>query len=180
MKKTVLAVTAVLSLGLLAACGADDKPASPKSDTNKSQDTPKDDKKPAGNALDAPYKWEDGFVATLTGFERKKSSDTASPGNTDYVEFTIQVENGTGKDVELTLFSIACKTGTDGKASEEIFDEGVGAQLTGTVQAGKKATGKFGCAMPTSDKTLQVEISPNYGDDITKLPKTAVLSGDVK
>lgn len=180
MKKTVLAATAVLSLGLLAACGTD-KPAAPKSDTNQSQaQTPPKDDKPAGNTLTAPYKWKDGFTATLSGFDRKKSSDIASPANTDYVEFTIQVENGTAKDVDLGLFTIVCKTGTDGKAAEEIFDEKVGGQLTGTVQKGKKATGVFGCAMPKTDTFLQVEISPAYGDTIEEIPDTAVLSGDIK
>ncbi|GIG68981.1 hypothetical protein [Phytomonospora endophytica] len=180
MKKTIVTSAALLSLALLAGCGSsddggkgDDKPA----DTG--SQAPASDEKDGEHGLDTPYAYPDGFTVTLSNFERGKSSDTALPAETDFVRFTVQVENKTGKAVDLGLFTIQCKTGDDGSAAEEVFDEGLGGQLTGTVNDGKKATGDFACVLDPAETKLQIEVSPNYGDDITELPDTAVFNGEV-
>lgn len=176
MKKTIVTSAALLSLALLAGCGSSDDGA--KGDDSGSQ-APANDEKSGEHGLETPYEYPDGFTVTLSDFERGKSSDTALPADTDYVRFTVQVENKVGKPVDLGLFTLLCKTGDEGAAAEEVFDEGLGGQLTGTVNDGKKATGDFACVMDPAETKLQVEVSPNYGDDITELPDTAVFNGEV-
>jgi hypothetical protein len=181
LKKTIVTSAALLSLALLAGCGSSDDGA--KGDDNKPADNgsqaPAADEKSGEQGLEQPYEYPDGFTVTLSDFKRGKSSDTALPAEADFVQFTVQVENKTGKAVDLGLFTLMCKTGDDGKDAEEVFDEGLGGQLTGTVNDGKKATGDFACVMDPAETKLQVEVSPNYGDDITELPDTAVFNGEV-
>ncbi|MEV0650903.1 hypothetical protein AB0I28_37200 [Phytomonospora sp. NPDC050363] len=180
MKKTLATSAALVAVALLAACGPaeepvenDDKPA------DSASPTPTGEEQSGEQALETPYVYPDGFGVALSDFERGKSSDTALPADTDFIGFTIQVENNVGKPVDLGLFTVICKTGEAGDAAEEVFDEGLGGQLTGTVGDGKKATGDFGCVMGPDETKLRVEVSPNYGDDITELPDTVVFAGEI-
>ena len=178
MKKTIVTSAALLSLALLAGCGSSDDGTGDKPADNGSQ-APANDDKSGEHGLETPYEYPDGFTVTLSDFKRGKSADTALPADTDFVRFTVQVENKVGKPVDLRLFTLMCKTGDEGRDVEEVFDEGLGGQLTGTVNDGKKATGDFACVMDPAETKLQVEVSPNYGDDITELPDTAVFNGEV-
>lgn len=179
MKKTIATTVALLSLALLAGCGGDDGAKGEDKPADTGSQAPANDEKSGEHGLGAPYEYPDGFTVTLSDFERGKSSDTALPADTDYIGFTVQVENKTGEPVDLALFTLMCKTGDEGADAEEVFDEGLGGELTGTVNDGKKATGDFACVMDPAETKLQVEISPNYGEDITELPDTAVFSGEV-
>jgi hypothetical protein len=110
----------------------------------------------------------------LSEFSRHTSSDYASPENAPYVKFTVTVKNGGTKAVDMSLSTVSCSRGEDGRASESVFDDGLDGSPTTHLRPGRTSTFSYGCELRSGESYLQVEASPDWDHD------TAIFAGSVK
>ncbi|MFB6842712.1 DUF4190 domain-containing protein [Streptomyces sp. NPDC056361] len=88
-------------------------------------------------------------------------------GNTAY-QVTVVIENGGKEKFDTALVSLSATAGTDGVASEQIFDDKVGAGFEGTIMPGKKATITVAFDAPKAAKNLTVEVNPGFTYDASQ------------
>ncbi|WP_406362372.1 hypothetical protein [Streptomyces sp. NBC_01579] len=194
MRKTVITAALLAALGgSLTACnGAGDTPRAPKQPNgtvSASKEAGTDDKggDDSGSdetsddttltvALDGTAKWRNGVKATLSGFSRGFSSDTAMPEHTAYLGFTVTIVNGWNKPIDLSMTQLSCPNGGD-----EIFDseKGLNGLPDSHVLPGKSGTWKTACAFKKSDNKVQIEIEPYDADSLAGY-RTAIFTGEVK
>ncbi|MFD7709314.1 hypothetical protein [Streptomyces sp. NPDC059786] len=127
-------------------------------------------------ALDETVTYENDVEVDLSGLKRTTSGAYASPENTPYVAFTVKVKNGGSKTLDATMLTVNCSYGEDGKSSESIFDSEAG--LNGgpdtKLLAGRSINVPWGCELPKNEKTIQIEISPDFDSE------AAIYTGTVK
>ncbi|MFC9493477.1 hypothetical protein [Streptomyces sp. NPDC056982] len=113
---------------------------------------------------------------SLSKFSRRMSSSTAAPENTPYLKFEVRVKNGGTSTIDTTSFSVSCAYGEDGKEGELVIDSerGVNGGPTTRLLAGRSLTVTWGCVLPKSERTVQIEVSPDFETE------TAIFTGDVK
>ncbi|MFD7204372.1 hypothetical protein [Streptomyces sp. NPDC059893] len=113
---------------------------------------------------------------SLSTFSRRMSSSTAAPENTPYLKFEVRVKNGGTSTIDTTAFSVSCAYGEDGKEGELVIDteRGLNGGPTTRLLAGRSLTVTWGCVLPKSEKTVQIEVSPDFETE------TAIFTGDVK
>jgi hypothetical protein len=78
--------------------------------------------------------------------------------------------------MDLSLMSIQCQYGSEGKEGQEIFDSAQnldGAPST-HLRTGRSITAKFGCELPRSERYIQIEVQPSFES------RTAIFSGNVQ
>ncbi|NGN67552.1 hypothetical protein G5C51_27055 [Streptomyces sp. A7024] len=117
--------------------------------------------------------YEDGITVALSGFQRRVSSDYASPENTPYARFTVKVTNGSEKNLDLNELIISCQYGDEGKSGEQIFDEGLDSPST-HLRPGRSINVPVGCELPKSERYLQIEVTPRMIAD------AAIFAGKVQ
>ncbi|MFE9640276.1 hypothetical protein ACFYOC_14785 [Nocardiopsis alba] len=188
MQRLALPSAALLALLAASACGTGGTPAEDRTANIAEADT---EAEPADEAEDSPsevevdlggtYEFDDGLVIELSGVERGVSGEWAYPENMEHARFTIQIQNGTGGAVDLTMFYLQCQYGEEGRTGETIHDtdQGLGDGFTGTVMADRSATADFGCELPSEESYLQVEV--NVGDETETdwMRPTVYFVGDV-
>lgn len=184
-----LRTTALAPLVLaLAACGTTppqipvQEPPAASEGTSAPAGTPDPDRSasPEGGPVDLStvHDFGDGLTVALTGISRATSTDTAFPTSAPYLAFTLEWENNTGEQVDLSLLSVTCAVGEEGSHSELVFDSagGVESSFATTLLDGNTATGKFGCAMDPEHTRVQIEL-----DLWTAEPSREVIfSGEVE
>ncbi|MET7631822.1 hypothetical protein [Streptomyces sp. NPDC005499] len=192
MRNTVISAAILAALGgSLTACnGPDDTPRAPKqpngtvsaskeADDDKGGDSGSDetsDDTTMTVALNGTAKWRNRVKAHLSGFTRGFSSDTAMPEHTAYLGFTVTIDNGWNKPVDLSMTELSCPNGGD-----EIFDseKGLNGMPDSHVLPGKSGTWKAACAFKKSDKKVQIEVTPYDADSLAGY-RTAIFTGEVK
>ena len=130
--------------------------------------------------IGSTYEFDDGLTVELSGVERAVSGEWAYPESAPYVRFTIQVQNGTGGPVDLSMMYTDCQVGEDGRTGEFVADTdaGVGDGFTSTVMDGRNATADFGCAMPEEETYLQIEVSLQDETDDGWFRETIFFTGE--
>lgn len=152
-------------------------PSAPKTDSAPSKDEP-----PASDGifdLNEKAEYKDGIEISLSKFSRGRSSDGASPENTPYIAFTVEIANGKKTKMDLAEVMIDCMTGVPKEplvASEEIFDYEQGLKGTSdtTLLPGDQTVMRIACAMKGSESELQIDIAPDWESE------TATFHGKVK
>lgn len=138
------------------------------------------DEGPVQAELGTSYEFDDGLTIEMTDIERATTGEWAMPENADYLRFTVQIQNGTGSPVDLTLFHIQCQYGEGGHTGESVYDTegGVGDGFTSTVMDGNNATATFGCELPADESQIQIEV--NVGDETETdwMRPTAFFTGE--
>ncbi|ARX87167.1 MULTISPECIES: DUF4352 domain-containing protein [Streptomyces] len=196
-RSTLFAAAAVLTLGVaLTACGDGDKPrpavtvtktvtaGDAPADSEASDSEPSPESEPDGAAeskddtlgLTGTAVYENKNEVSLSSFSRGVSGPYASPERTPYVKFTLKLKNGTDKVIDMSALSVLCQYGHEAKDGEQIFDSENG--LDGPPQThlrpGRSITATLGCELPTSQKHLQIEVTPDFETE------AAIFSGKVK
>lgn len=119
--------------------------------------------------IGSTYAYSDGLKVTVSAAKRFKIGPYAAggkPGGTG-VMFTVVLLNSTTETFDATLTGLAVSYGADGEQAEQVFDtdQGLGGGFTGKVAPGRKATARFGFAVPAAGmKDLQVEVRPGFLD----------------
>jgi hypothetical protein len=131
---------------------------------------------PEVTALTDGVAYEDGVEVTLSGYKRGTSSEYAAPASTEYVAFTVKIDNKSEGVVDVGTGFVMCYYGDASSQSEQVFDpdrnlEGL---PTMRLRPGRKATATVACEMPKKESYLQVELSPSMES------QTAIFAGDVK
>lgn len=113
---------------------------------------------------------------TLSKFSRGTSGPYAAPENTPYLKFAVRVKNGGTSPIDTTSFSVNCSYGEEGKGTDLVIDSdrGMNGGPTTRLLAGRSLTVTWGCVMPKSEKTIQIEVSPDAETE------TAIFTGDAK
>ncbi|GGV46317.1 hypothetical protein [Streptomyces spectabilis] len=126
--------------------------------------------------LDDTVTYRNEVAVSLSKFTRGRSSSTAAPENTPYLKFTVRVENGGTSTVDTTALSVNCAYGEDGKEGELVIDSerGLKGSPSTRLLAGRSLAVTWACAVPESEKTVQIEVSPDFETE------TAIFTGDVK
>ncbi|QIJ62562.1 DUF4352 domain-containing protein [Streptomyces sp. JB150] len=185
MRTTAALGAMIIAVAALAAC-ADDKPKPATATVTETvtaaptRDRPASppDTEPGDSALaftdTATY--ENNIEVSLSSIRRAVSSDTASPSNTPYARFNIKVTNGSSENVNLSLMSVQCQYGQEGREGDEIFDSARGLEGAPSthLRPGRSLTATFGCELPRNETYLQVEVRPNFGE------RTAIFAGNVQ
>ncbi|MFF4170928.1 DUF4190 domain-containing protein [Streptomyces sp. NPDC001744] len=134
---------------------------------------PKDPKAKDQGAKDQPAKpladgdtsvYDDDLKVTVSdpkAYEPGEFAANHTAGNKAY-QVTVVIENGGKKKFDATLVTLNGRTGANGAAAEQIFDEKVGAGFQGTVLPGKKATLTVAFDTPKGAKDLTVEVHPGF------------------
>lgn len=120
--------------------------------------------------------YEDGVEVTLSGYKRGTSTEYAAPASTEYVAFTVTIDNKSEEAVDVGTGFVLCYYGDASSQSEQVFDpdrnlEGL---PTMSLRPGRKATATVACEMPKKESYLQVELSPSMES------QTAIFAGEVK
>jgi hypothetical protein len=120
--------------------------------------------------------YEDGVEVTLSGYKRGTSSEYAAPASTEYVAFTVKIDNKSKAVVDVGTGFVMCYYGESSSQSEQIFDpdRNLDSLPTMRLRPGRKATATVACEMPKKESYLQVELSPSMES------QTAIFAGDVK
>jgi hypothetical protein len=117
--------------------------------------------------IGSTYEYSDGLKVTVSAAKRFKIGQYAAggkPGGTG-VMVTVVLLNGTTETFDATLTSLAVSYGEAGEQAEQVFDadQGLGNGFTGLVAPGRKATARFGFAVPAAGmKDVQVEVRPGF------------------
>lgn len=175
--RTKIATAGVIVLAAFAiACGSGGDDEAPTSGL------PADaqDSKAADGASESDLKskvsFDDGLVVYLAELDRGTSAEYAIPDKSPYVSFKVTIENGTDKDIDLTLVTIECATGPDGDQADQVYDteNDLGLGIQGVVKVGKKKSAVYGCVMDKKVSELQIDVSVNDG-----FRESAVFTGEV-
>jgi hypothetical protein len=120
--------------------------------------------------------YEDGVEVTLSGYKRGTSSEYAAPASTEYVAFTVKIDNKSEAVVDVGTGFVMCYYGDASSQSEQIFDSdrNLDSLPTMRLRPGRKATATVACEMPKKESYLQVELSPSMES------QTAIFAGEVK
>ncbi|MFD6437536.1 DUF4352 domain-containing protein [Streptomyces venezuelae] len=115
---------------------------------------------------------------SVSKFVRGTSGPYGAPENTPYVKFAVQVKNNGKSTVDTSMFTTSCSYGKDGKSSESIYDsdQGLNGGPDTKLLAGRSITVTWACKMPKTEKTIQIEVSP----DMDMEAEAAIFTGDVK
>lgn len=120
-------------------------------------------------SLNDKAKWGD-VTITLDKFKRGRTTDVGVPEDTNFVRFTVALTNKGDKLVNLQDVTITCIT-------QEVYD-GTN-NLNGIpnvhVRHGKTLTWDIACAQDKKERYLQVEVSPDRGDQ-----RVAIFAGDIE
>ena len=188
MHKLTLPSAALIALLAATACGGGTSPEDRTADISAAEDVeevaddePADEPSEAEAEIGSVYEFDDGLTIELSGVERAVSGEWAYPENEPFVRFTVQVQNGTGGPVDLSMMYVDCQVGDDGRVGEFVADtdQGVGDGFTSTVMDGRNATADYGCAMPEDETYLQVEVSVQDETDDHWFRPTIFFTGDV-
>ena len=111
----------------------------------------------------------------LSGVKRAVSSEWASPGDTPFAEFTIQITNKGAAALDPAMLLVSCAYGDEGRPSEAVFDSdgGVGGAPSVQVLPGKSATWTEGCTLPKDESRIQIQVE-HVGES-----QTALFLGEV-
>lgn len=168
-RKGIAAVMgAVAIIGAGTACGVSSTPAL--AATSHGTASPKATPTVKKDPLTTHYKG--GLTVGVSDFKRGVSGAYDVPPSTDYVQFTVRVQNGSKQPRDMALFLTTCQVG--GKDAEWIYDDSSGSGDT-HVLPGKTYTYTGRCAMPKSARSVQVEVTP---DDFSL--STSVFTAKVK
>ncbi|WP_407561048.1 DUF4352 domain-containing protein [Streptomyces sp. 184] len=177
-RRRVLAVAgtiaAVLALGGLTACGADE----PKTEKAGSA------AKGGGSGEEKEAAEESGALApgdTAAYDDLKATVTEATPyaidemvdvpaGHKPY-EVTVALENVGDEKFDATMTLLLARAGQEGNEAEEIFDGEVGGGFAGNILPGKKGSQRFAFFVPEGAKNLDVEVVLQ-GFDFEKEPAT--------
>lgn len=120
--------------------------------------------------------YEDGVEVTLSGYKRGTSSEYAAPASTEYVAFTVKIDNKSDGVVDVGTGFFMCYYGDASSQAEQIFDPDRNLENLPTMRLrpGRKATTTVACEMPKKESYLQVELTPSMES------QTAIFAGDVK
>lgn len=189
MHRITLPSAALLALLATAACGtsapAEDRTAdisaADAEDAEEAVDEIDDQPSEVEAEIGSTYEFDDGLTIELSGVERAVTGEWAYPENEPFVRFTIQVQNGTGGPVDLSMMYTDCQVGEDGRVGERVADtdQGIGDGFTSTVMDGRNATADFGCAMPEDETYLQIEVSVQDELEDFEFRPTIFFVGDV-
>ena len=184
-----LALTAAALGGLSTACanegGSTRAPKHPDATVSASKDasagksvdpSSEEDDSTITVALTGTAKWRDGVKASLSGFSRGVSSDTAYPSGEPYLRFKVTVDNGSREPLDLSMVNLVCPNGAD-QVSD--YDQGLNGSANGHVIAGETRSWVTACSFPKAGKKVQIEVTP-YTDDPDHYYRTAIFRGTVK
>ncbi|WP_030678444.1 hypothetical protein [Streptomyces sp. NRRL B-1347] len=146
-------------------------------DEEPAEDEPEpEDDEPQVFGLNDTVTYSNDVAVSLSTFSRGTSSSTAAPESTPYLKFDVQVENGGTSTVDTTAFSVNCAYGEDGKEGELVIDSerGLNGGPLTRLLAGRSLTVTWACAVPKAERTVQIEVSPDFETE------TAIFTGDVK
>jgi hypothetical protein len=113
------------------------------------------------------FTYKDGLGVTVVSAKKFKIGQYAAggkPGGTGVI-ITVTLNNGTKAPFDAALTTVGLAHGADGDQAEQVFDSdaGLGTGFTGKVQPGRKATAKFGFAVPAASmRDLQIEVKPGF------------------
>ncbi|MEU3524635.1 hypothetical protein AB0E62_12300 [Streptomyces sp. NPDC038707] len=127
-------------------------------------------------ALDDTAVYEPATEVSLSGLKRAVTGEYAEPEHTPYLQFTVKVNNGGKKALDVTQLTVNCSYGKDGKSSDSVFDSDAG--LDGGPETkllpGRSLNVPWGCELPKGEKLIQIEVSPDFDSD------AAIFTGTVK
>lgn len=180
---TATALVATLAAGAIA-CGNADKAdsAAPRPEKTVTVESPEPTEEPTEEEtedpvkdLDEPAEYETDLKLHLTNFKRGTSSSNASPENTPYIRFTLNIDNGSKNRLDMSSIMINCLHGDPGQEAEEVFDFGSGLESTPSTSLlpGKTAKADIACAVPKGETYFQVEVTPDFDSE------TAIFAGRV-
>ncbi|MBW5420285.1 hypothetical protein GKQ77_01700 [Streptomyces sp. BG9H] len=120
--------------------------------------------------------YDNDVEVSLAKFSRGTSSVTAAPENTPYLKFEVRVKNGSKSTVDTTALSVNCAYGEEGKEGDLVIDteRGLNGGPSTRLLAGRSLTVEWACAIPKSERSVQIEVSPDFETE------TAIFTGEVK
>lgn len=138
----------------------------PESETSSASSAPADEG-PARIGRDG-FTWDDGVKATVVSAKRYRIGEYAAGGKPGEqgVIVTVVVTNGSDEPLDLDLAQVGASFGDGGDNAESVFDSGkFESGFSGKVAPGRKATGKFGFAVPKGTTSIGVEVAPSFDHD---------------
>ena len=173
---------AALATAVLAGCSSNSRdavdaapPTTPAETITPATETPTPTEEPEDEAftLTETVTYEDDVAVSLSAFTRGTSSDYASPENTPYIKFKVQIRNGSQGTMDLNEMYISCLYGDDGRTGEQIFDDGLDMPTT-HLRPGRTANATTACQLPKDESYVQIEVTPSAETE------TAIFAGEVK
>lgn len=186
----VAVIAAIVATGLVVVNSRDDSSA--KKDTSTTADAttddvvatdeePADDPEPTETGtqvfgLNDTVTYENDVEVSLSKFARGTTGQYGEPENAPYVKFAVRVKNGGTSTIDTSQFTANCSYGEDGQTAESVFDsdQGLDGGPSTRLLAGRSITVMWACALPKSEKTIQIEVAPDFETE------AAIFTGDVK
>ncbi|MFI5807489.1 DUF4352 domain-containing protein [Streptomyces sp. NPDC051561] len=103
-------------------------------------------------------------VGAPTAYTPSEYAIGHTKGNKAY-KVKVTIENTGGEKFDSALSQVDARSGAEGTAAEQIYDgETTGADFTGSILPGKKATAVYAFDAPAAAKNLTVEVTPGFLD----------------
>ncbi|MCT2592983.1 DUF4352 domain-containing protein [Streptomyces sp. N2-109] len=162
------AVAAVLALGGLTACDAEE-PTTKKAGSSSKQakkggaeagGAQKEDTPEGPMAAGDTASYKSGLTVTVSEAAAYTPTEFASghtEGNKAY-KVTITLDNTGAKKIDAALIMATARAGEEGTEAEAIFDEQVDSAFEGKLLPGKKATASFAFDAPADAAVLDIEV----------------------
>lgn len=167
MRTTPLTTTAALSALLgLAACGA--SPAEDRTIEIAPQNANEAaDEGPDEIGLGGVHAYSDGISVAISEGERDVSGETAVPATTPFAKFAVEVENDSGRELNLGLLALRCTVGENGRRAETILDNEaqISQGFSSTLQNGRSAEIDWGCELGDAESLVRIEVRLQDGQN---------------
>lgn len=112
------------------------------------------------------FEWTDNLEVWVTSAKRIVNKPDEYTDTERFVGVTVKVKNGTGKQVDLSSFSVVLRYGAAGTEAENEYVTTDGYEgLNGRVAAGKTVSGSFAFKVPGRAVPIAVEINPGYDSE---------------
>lgn len=141
--------------------------------TDEPTESTDDESAPLQLGLDETAEWRNGVTARLSRFSTGVSGREDAPADTEYVKYTVTLDNGGEDPLDLSAITPEC-----GNGSESVFLDGINGWLDTHLLPGKKVSWTAACSR-TSGEDVQIELTPADVDS-GLLYRTAIFTGTVK
>ncbi len=175
MNRTTLALATAATLTLsLTACGTATPVSVADTQTGAAAAAGESSKANDSAKLGQEVTYDSGLKVAVTVPKSAKVSEYAAGGEgiKTMVVFNVTITNGTQETYDAAMSSVSLAYGTEGSQGDQIFDSanGFGGGFSTKILPGKKATAKYGFAVPAKDQAeLVVEVTPGFLDSSAAL-----------